>query len=49
MASAKRSQRKSDPKHVGQILTKLGLQDKLQVGLFVARNPLILRPLSKRR
>jgi DNA-binding NarL/FixJ family response regulator len=36
-------------KHVGQILTKLGLQDRLQVGLFVARNPLILRPLAKRR
>lgn len=36
-------------KHVGQILTKLGLQDRLQVGLFVARNPLILRPLTKRR
>jgi DNA-binding NarL/FixJ family response regulator len=36
-------------KHVGQILTKLGLQDRLQVGLFVARNPLILRPLSSKR
>lgn len=36
-------------KHVGQILTKLGLQDRLQVGLFVARNPLILRPLSTKR
>jgi DNA-binding NarL/FixJ family response regulator len=30
-------------KHVGQILAKLKLQDRLQVGLYVARNPLILR------
>lgn len=30
-------------KHVGQILAKLKLQDRLQVGLYVARNPLVLR------
>lgn len=30
-------------KHVGQILSKLKLQDRLQVGLYVARNPLVLR------
>jgi DNA-binding NarL/FixJ family response regulator len=29
-------------KHVGHMLTKLKLQDRLQIGLFVARNPLIL-------
>jgi DNA-binding NarL/FixJ family response regulator len=28
-------------KHVGQILKKLGVQDRLQAGLFVARHPLI--------
>ena len=32
-------------KHVGRILEKLGLQDRLQAGLFIARNPLtISRP-----
>lgn len=36
-------------KHVGHILDKLGLQDRLQVGLFVARNPLILQPHGARR
>jgi DNA-binding NarL/FixJ family response regulator len=36
-------------KHVGRILAKLGLQDRLQVGLYVARNPLVLQPLSARR
>ena len=36
-------------KHVGHILYKLGLQDRLQVGLFVARNPLILQPQGARR
>jgi len=30
-------------KHVGHILTKLKLQDRLQIGLYVARNPLVLR------
>lgn len=30
-------------KHVGHILVKLKLQDRLQIGLYVARNPLILR------
>jgi DNA-binding NarL/FixJ family response regulator len=33
-------------KHVGHILEKLGLQDRLQIGLYVARNPLLL---SRRR
>ena len=33
-------------KHVGHILDKLSLQDRLQVGLYVARNPLVLRPAS---
>jgi DNA-binding NarL/FixJ family response regulator len=31
-------------KHVGHILTKLQLQDRLQIGLYIARNPLVLRP-----
>jgi DNA-binding NarL/FixJ family response regulator len=30
-------------KHVGQILSKLGVQDRLQAGLLLARNPLIFR------
>jgi DNA-binding NarL/FixJ family response regulator len=30
-------------KHVTSILRKLGLQDRLQAGLFLARNPLLLR------
>jgi DNA-binding NarL/FixJ family response regulator len=29
-------------KHVGNVLDKLGLQDRLQAGLFLARNPLLL-------
>lgn len=29
-------------KHVGHILDKLGLQDRLQAGLFIARNPLLI-------
>jgi DNA-binding NarL/FixJ family response regulator len=29
-------------KHVGHILDKLGLQDRLQAGLYVARNPLVI-------
>lgn len=36
-------------KHVGHILEKLGLQDRLQVGLYVARNPLVLQPLESKR
>lgn len=28
-------------KHVGQVLAKLGLQDRLQAGLYVARHPLM--------
>jgi two-component system nitrate/nitrite response regulator NarL len=36
-------------KHMGRILSKLGLQDRLQVGLYVARNPMVLRPLNARR
>ncbi len=30
-------------KHVGRLLKKAGLQDRLQLGLFLARNPLALR------
>ena len=30
-------------KYVGRILIKLGVQDRLQAGLFVARHPLLLR------
>jgi DNA-binding NarL/FixJ family response regulator len=30
-------------KHVGKVLEKLGTQDRLQAGLRIARNPLILR------
>ena len=30
-------------KHVTSILQKLGLQDRLQAGLFLARNPLLLK------
>jgi DNA-binding NarL/FixJ family response regulator len=29
-------------KHVGHILSKLKLQDRLQIGLYIARNPLVL-------
>jgi DNA-binding NarL/FixJ family response regulator len=29
-------------KHVGHILAKLKLQDRLQIGLYIARNPLVL-------
>ena len=28
-------------KHVGQVLKKLSVQDRLQAGLFVARHPLL--------
>lgn len=37
-------------KHVGHILEKLGLQDRLQAGLHIARNPLIIarRPSEDR-
>jgi len=31
-------------KHVRHILDKLGLEDRLQAGLFLARNPLLLEP-----
>jgi NarL family two-component system response regulator LiaR len=30
-------------KHVGSILVKLGLEDRLQAGLYLARNPLVFR------
>src|SRR5204863_4014445 len=30
-------------KHVGHILEKLGLADRLQTGLFLARNPLLFK------
>jgi hypothetical protein len=29
-------------KHIGHILEKLGLQDRLQAGLYIARNPLLV-------
>lgn len=35
-------------KHVGHILAKLKLQDRLQIGLYVARNPLVLRRSGSR-
>jgi len=37
-------------KHIGHILEKLGLQDRLQAGLYVARHPLMLerRPATSR-
>lgn len=34
-------------KHVGHILEKLGLQDRLQAGLHIARNPLLIRRASQ--
>ena len=33
-------------KHVGRLLEKLGVQDRLQIGLHVARNPLLLHHRS---
>jgi DNA-binding NarL/FixJ family response regulator len=36
-------------KHVGHILTKLKLQDRLQVGLYIARNPLVLHQADRAR
>ncbi len=33
-------------KHVGRVLAKLNLQDRLQAGLFVARHPLLFQPAS---
>jgi DNA-binding NarL/FixJ family response regulator len=30
-------------KHIGRILERLGLADRLQAGLFIARNPLVLK------
>ncbi len=33
-------------KHVGRILEKLGLADRLQAGLFLARNPLLFRTIT---
>jgi DNA-binding NarL/FixJ family response regulator len=34
-------------KHVGRVLEKLGVQDRLQAGLFVARHPLLFQPAPK--
>jgi DNA-binding NarL/FixJ family response regulator len=34
-------------KHVGRLLEKLGLDDRLQIGLYVARNPLVLERPGK--
>ena len=36
-------------KHVGHVLGKLKLQDRLQIGLYVARNPLVLRRPERAR
>jgi DNA-binding NarL/FixJ family response regulator len=36
-------------KHVGHILEKLGVQDRLQLGLYAARNPMMLQPNGRRR
>jgi DNA-binding NarL/FixJ family response regulator len=36
-------------KHVGHILGKLKLQDRLQVGLYIARNPLVLHRADRAR
>jgi DNA-binding NarL/FixJ family response regulator len=35
-------------KHVGHILAKLGLQDRLQVGIYIIRNPLLFDQRSRR-
>ena len=35
-------------KHVGHILAKLGLQDRLQIGIYIVRNPLLLDGKSRR-
>lgn len=35
-------------KHIGRVLLKLGVADRLQAGLFVARHPLLLRRESSR-
>jgi DNA-binding NarL/FixJ family response regulator len=34
-------------KYVGRILVKLGVQDRLQAGLFIARHPLLLRRMGQ--
>lgn len=34
-------------KYVGRILVKLGVQDRLQAGLFIARHPLLLRRIAQ--
>jgi len=34
-------------KYVGRILVKLGVQDRLQAGLFIARHPLLLRRVAQ--
>jgi two-component system nitrate/nitrite response regulator NarL len=36
-------------KHVGHVLEKLGLQDRLQIGIHVVRNPLLFNGKSGRR
>jgi len=35
-------------KHVGHILAKLGLQDRLQIGIYIVRNPLLFDSRSRR-
>lgn len=36
-------------KHVGHILEKLGLQDRLQIGIYIVRNPLLFSNAATRR
>ena len=36
-------------KHVGHVLEKLGLQDRLQIGIYVVRNPLLFDGKSRKR
>lgn len=36
-------------KHVGHVLAKLGLQDRLQIGIYIVRNPLLFERTSRRR
>lgn len=35
-------------KHVGHVLAKLGLQDRLQIGIYIIRNPLLFDTRSRR-
>ncbi len=35
-------------KHVGHVLVKLGLQDRLQIGIYIVRNPLLFQDRRER-